>query len=484
MELSKLKGHVFRLKILEKDPLRKRFEPSIGDVLVSESVPDNFHVSRDHENNVVLIKGNNDEKAILYLNPFKLDMYLKDVPLMSVNSRNLFKFESTRNRSTKSEDTQSGAATPTDGDKQEKTETDNDSWSEQFKSHTDSKPHGPTSVGLDISLPGFQYVFGIPEHADKFALRNTDNAEPYRLYNLDVFEYELDNQMALYGSVPLMWGHNGNQTAGVFWNNPSETWVDVYSSLESLNTFNKILNFVKRTDVKAKVDTRWMSEGGVIDVFLLMADSPAEAFSYYGQLTGTTPLPPMFSLGYHQCRWNYNDQKDVESVDRLMDEHDLPYDVIWLDIEHTDDKKYFTWDKVRFPNPNEMVDRLDAKSRKLVTVVDPHVKRASGWDLYEEGLSADVYVKKADGSTVYEGWCWPGSSVWPDFIDPRVRDWYARRFLSYEGSRANNTFTWNDMGEPSVFSGPEVTMEKVRRFIVIFEGGVAVSFYIYEDILI
>lgn len=47
-----------------------------------------------------------------------------------------------------------------------------------------------------------------------------------------------------------------------------------------------------------------------------------------------------FALGSHQCRWNYNDQDDVRNVDSKMDEHDIPYDIIWLDIEHTDNKKY------------------------------------------------------------------------------------------------------------------------------------------------
>ena len=61
--------------------------------------------------------------------------------------------------------------------------------------------------------------------------------------------------------------------------------------------------------------------------------------SQYAQLTGTTALPQYFSIGYHQCRWNYRDQADVQAVNAGFDEHDMPYDVIWLDIEHTDGKR-------------------------------------------------------------------------------------------------------------------------------------------------
>jgi len=80
---------------------------------------------------------------------------------------------------------------------------------------------------------------------------------------------------------------------------------------------------------------------------------------------GTQALPPLFSLGYHQCRWNYEDEQDVKAVDAGFDEHDIPYDVIWLDIEHTDGKRYFTWDKKKFQNPRKMQEHLRKKKRKV-----------------------------------------------------------------------------------------------------------------------
>ena len=65
-------------------------------------------------------------------------------------------------------------------------------------------------------------------------------------------------------------------------------------------------------------------------------------------------------------RWNYNDQADVTAVDGKFDEHDIPMDVMWLDIEHTDGKKYFTWDARKFPDSIAMTDGLASKGRKLV----------------------------------------------------------------------------------------------------------------------
>lgn len=54
--------------------------------------------------------------------------------------------------------------------------------------------------------------------------------DPYRLYNLDVFQYEIYNPMALYGSVPVLLAHNAQRTLGIFWLNAAETWVDVTSN--------------------------------------------------------------------------------------------------------------------------------------------------------------------------------------------------------------------------------------------------------------
>lgn len=55
-----------------------------------------------------------------------------------------------------------------------------------------------------------------------------------------------------------------------------------------------------------------------------------------------------------QCRWNYRDEADVQAVDSGFDEHAIPYDVLWLDIEHTNGKRYLTWDSHLFPNPVAM----------------------------------------------------------------------------------------------------------------------------------
>ncbi|CAM9833743.1 unnamed protein product, partial [Choristocarpus tenellus] len=150
--------------------------------------------------------------------------------------------------------------------------------------------------------------------------------------------------------------------------------------------------------------------------------------------------------------------QDVLAVDAGFEDRDFPYDVIWLDIEHTDGKRYFTWDKRLFPDPKVMIDKVSAHGRRMVTIVDPHIKRDNAYAIHKEATSKGYYVKDKDGKD-FDGWCWPGQSSYLDFTDEGVRAWWASRFAldRYEGSTMD-LYTWNDMNEPSVFNGPEVCL--------------------------
>lgn len=446
-----------------------------------------------------------DRYAILIrLDVFELHMFedtseSSDSPLVSINAQNFLYFEQRRSfkhdtdrensigdvsqsevedNQIKNEDKEivgyweDGKAIYSDGSRDdyeehkqqdEKVEVSEDEedieglWEEKFHSHKDTKPHGPMSVGMDISFPASQHLYGIPEHASSLTLKNTIGeqnvhyTQPYRLYNLDVFEYELDETMALYGAIPFMISHRLNKstskssTVGVFWFNPTESFIDVYD-----------------TPKNEGKGTHWMSESGIIDVFLLPSSSksPKSIYKQYADLTGYPYLPPAFSLGYHQCRWNYRDENDVDQVHENFEKYNYPYDVLWLDIEHTDGKRYFTWDKHAFPTPVKMQEKLKQQGRNMVTIVDPHIKRDGGYYVHKEASKQGLYIKDKDGND-FDGWCWPGASSYPDFTNEKVREWWATQFQykKYAGSTPS-LYTWNDMNEPSVFNGPEVSMQK------------------------
>mmetsp|Transcript_3080 Transcript_3080/g.3312 ORF Transcript_3080/g.3312 Transcript_3080/m.3312 type:complete len:295 (+) Transcript_3080:291-1175(+) len=246
-----------------------------------------------------------------------------------------------------------------------------------------------------------------------------------------------------------------SKSSGVFWVNPSETYIDIHH---------------KAKDEAKDIETHWMSESGILEFFLYQGTSQLDVIAKYSDTTGHGFLPAISTLGYHQCRWNYHSVSDVLEVNKSFDDHDIPYDFIWLDIEHLDNRKYFTWHPESFKDSERMINELDSVKRNLVTIVDPHIKRDPNYHVHDQALDGGHYVQDCYGAP-YTGDCWPGSSSWPDFFRSSVRNWWEDLF-KYENytPTKNNVMIWNDMSEPSVFSGPEVTMEKANRHV--FDDGI------------
>jgi alpha 1,3-glucosidase len=427
----------------------------VGGLDLSQSATE----SRDAKTSTVKYGPDGKFETVVTYAPFGIDFKRGGNTEIKLNDRGLLNMEHWRPKIDKVEPERKEGEEETQEAVVKHNEEENTWWDESFGGATDSKPKGPESVALDITFPGYEHVFGIPEHAGSLSLKETrqssgNHHDPYRLYNADVFEYIMDSPMTLYGSIPFMQAHRKDSTVGVFWLNAAETWIDVIKEKESHNPLS--LGIGSKTDTK----THWFSESGLVDVFVFLGPTPKDVTKAYGELTGYTQLPQEFSIAYHQCRWNYNTDEDVKDVDRKMSKHQIPYDVIWLDIEYTDDKQYFTWDPLTFPNPIGMLEQLDKSERKLVAIIDPHIKKKDGYHVVDELVKKDLAVHNKDGN-IYEGWCWPGSSHWVDCFNPAAIKWWIGLFKydTFKGS-LSNLFIWNDMNEPSVFNGPETTMPK------------------------
>uniref|UniRef100_A0A667Y995 Glucosidase alpha, neutral C n=1 Tax=Myripristis murdjan TaxID=586833 RepID=A0A667Y995_9TELE len=452
LSVAPCRSGTVRILIDELQPFKARYR--VPDVITGEPQCEQLRVERQTKDSVTLTWSSGRHRVCVWHLPFRLEILSGDEVVVTFNSKGKLWFEALQDPSRAA----SNGSKPQDDDA--------GLWKETFQQFVDIKANGPTSIGADLRLHGFSHVYGLPEHADSLQLRDTSEGAPYRLYNLDVFAYALYSRLGLYGSVPLLVAHKPDRTVGVFWLNASETFVNVhYSSsdpqvnfaVESLSCLLAPFRTPKHT---LHTDVHWLSESGVIDCMILLGPDPQQLFTQYAQLTGYQALPPLFSLGYHQCRWNYNDEADVRAVDAGFDRHNIPYDVIWLDIEHTDGKRYFTWDPALFPDPVGLQRHLEQKKRKLVVISDPHIKVDPDWSLYCEARDGGHFVKDRDGQ-IYQGSCWPGESCYLDYSSPATRAWYSRHFAlnKYKGSTPS-LFVWNDMNEPSVFGGPEQTMPK------------------------
>ena len=210
--------------------------------------------------------------------------------------------------------------------------------------------------------------------------------------------------------------------------------------------------------VERAIDFRTKSPG--YRVLIIEQGSPQAVLMALAELTGTMDLPPLWALGYQQCRWSYNPDSRVREIADGLRERQIPCDVIWMDIDYMDGFRVFTFDPVEFPNPRGLNDYLHAQGFKSVWMIDPGVKVDPGYALYDAGNTRDCWVKRRSGR-VYQGRVWPGRCVFPDFTRADVSAWWADCYHAYMATGIDGV--WNDMNEPAVFGGPDWTMPVSNR---------------------
>lgn len=272
----------------------------------------------------------------------------------------------------------------------------------------------------------------------------------FTMWNSDTFGYDASTD-PLYASVPFYLVLRNGKAHGIFLDNTFRSNFDIGHQTEGVLSFG--------------------AEGGALDYYFIHGPDPKSVLQRYTQLTGRMPLPPLWSLGYHQCRYSYYPESRVRFIADNFRERRIPADVIWLDIHYQDRYRPFTWSAKRFPDPARMISDLRKQGFRTVTIVDPHPPKVSEYAPYESGLAGDHFVKNADGS-IYEAPVWPARgddgdtpdwskppsvmSVFPDFSKAATREWWGG--LHADLVNAGVAGIWNDMNEPAVFDTPTGTM--------------------------
>ena len=287
-----------------------------------------------------------------------------------------------------------------------------------------------------------EQVYGLGEKNGKLNRRGKMvGGYSYTMWNSDTFGYDASID-PLYASFPFYMVLRNGRAHGVFLDNTHRSNFDIGHQFQHLLSFG--------------------ADGGELDYYFIDGPDPKQVISRYTQLTGRMPLPSMWSLGYHQCRYSYYPESRVRFIANNFRERRIPADVIWLDIHYQDGYNPFTWDRTRFPDPPGLVSDLRKQGFRTVTIIDPHPKKEPGWMVYDTGLAGGHFVKNPDG-TVLEAPVWPsqaernpGPSVFPDFSRPATRDWWGNLYkLLLDVGVAG---IWNDMNEPALFVPPTGTM--------------------------
>ena len=280
---------------------------------------------------------------------------------------------------------------------------------------------------------------------NNYALWNVDVLAPDVLHQSRLFEKDVTESGRstrfdpYYTTIPFFYHARKNDrfaTAGFFIDNGYKGNVEF-----------------GRDELRARFD------GGQYTEYVFAGPSLRAVLEAYTFVTGRMPLPPLWSLGHHQCRWHDYDAERLVALGQRYRERGIPCDSLWLDIGYMDGYRVYTWNKERFHDVPKMMKDAEAGGFKVITIVDPGVKFDPGYSVFEEGRAKGVFCKTEAGK-LYVGQVWPGRTVFPDFALEKTRSFWAD--LTVKHLSQGIAGIWNDMNEPSNFDGGNTTVSRAH----------------------
>ncbi len=186
--------------------------------------------------------------------------------------------------------------------------------------------------------------------------------------------------------------------------------------------------------------------GKEIDIYFLYCRDLKTLVKNFTLLVGRSFLPPLWSLGYHQSRYSYFSQKEIEELVQEFEKRDIPLSAVYLDIHYMDKFKVFTVDKKRFPDLKGLAENLMKKGIRLVGIIDPGLYADESYKPYLRAKIEDVLCKTEQGEE-YQARLWPGKCAFVDFFQEKAREFWAEEHKSLFETGISGI--WNDMNEPS-----------------------------------
>ena len=291
----------------------------------------------------------------------------------------------------------------------------------------------PDDSGWQLTLSEQAAVYGLGEMPRGINKRGWH----YITNNTDESRHSED-KLSFYGAHNFLLVRDGSTCFGLFVDFPGKVYYDIGYTRHDLFSFH--------------------TETPDYDLYLLSGGNENAICREFRTLIGRSYIPPRWAFGLAQSRWGYKTEEDVREVARQYKEHDLPLDMICMDIEYMQDYADFTVNKERFPDLTKLSADLKAQGIRLVPIIDAGVRVDPNDSTCTEGLEKGYFCKKADG-TPFVAAVWPGKAYFADFLRPEVREWFGHKYKALTDCGIEGF--WNDMNEPSLFYSPE----RLRAFL-------------------
>lgn len=291
----------------------------------------------------------------------------------------------------------------------------------------------PDGTGWRFTLSEQAAVYGLGEMPRGINKRGWH----YITNNTDESRHSED-KLSFYGAHNFLLVRDGSTCFGLFVDFPGKVYYDIGYTRHDLFSFH--------------------TETPDYDLYLLSGGNENAICKEFRTLIGRSYIPPKWAFGLAQSRWGYKTEEDVREVARQYKEHDLPLDMICMDIDYMQDYADFTVNKERFPDLAKLSADLKAQGIRLVPIIDAGVRIDPNDPTCTEGLEKGYFCKKADG-TSFVAAVWPGKAYFADFLRPEVREWFGHKYKALTDCGIEGF--WNDMNEPSLFYSPE----RLRAFL-------------------
>ena len=288
-------------------------------------------------------------------------------------------------------------------------------------------------------MPAEENYYGLGDKAGPMNRRNRS----FTNWNTDEFGWQ-ESTDPLYKTIPFFIGLRKGAAYGVFFDNAYRSVFDFGKESQDFFSFG--------------------AEGGELNYYFIAGPEPKKIIEEYTAMTGRSPLPPLWTLGYQQSRYSYYPESRAREIVKTLRDKKIPADAIYFDIDYQQGNAPFTINREYFPTFEKMLSDFRAQGMHTILITDLHIKKNPnhGYAPYDSGMKNDVFVKNPDGS-VYVGTVWPGDSVFPDFTLTRAREWWGGLYKDFVGMGAAGF--WNDMNEPALFLRADKTMplETIHR---------------------
>lgn len=157
----------------------------------------------------------------------------------------------------------------------------------------------------------------------------------------------------------------------------------------------------------------------VMDIFIFVGN-PKEILKQYTDLTGKSPVPPLWSFGLWMSRITYKSEQETRDVASKLREKRIPCDVIHLDTGWFEEDWCcdYLFSKERFDDPKKMIADLKDMGYHISLWQLPYYTVIN--NLYDEIVENGYAVKGQDGGLA------TGDAIL-DFSNPDAVNWYKEK---------------------------------------------------------